>query len=534
MNNFYSSSKICLSTLQKNKTFLVAAVVLTLALASISCISTSNYSRLDRYLVETSQPPSIDLKSPWLKAHMRDGSVYLLHKWKTDEEQKTLTGTGTLYNLNREPIKEGNLEVPINDVAIYETNTITQSPLILPLAILTTSSLGMSIFCLANPKACFGSCPTFYAWDGEQMSIQAEGFSASVCPALEKTDIDALYRTKALSQNLELRVTNEALETHMIRSARLLALPRPENGRVFSTPSGEFLQAVKIQEPENCTAEEGSIIEKVRFFDGQERYSETDPKDLATKETIDLDFELVAGQNSGLILGFRQTLLTTYLFYQGLAYMGSSSGYWLAKLEQDKDAVQEYTNGIGNALGGIEVFIQNKAGDWIQAGEIKETGPIATDIQIVPLPRTGTSPLKIRLRQTRGLWRLDYLALAQITRTVDPIRIEPSMVYQDGRTNHEALASLKNSSQTLITLPGDELTLVYELPSGFSNYELFIESQGYYLEWMRPDWLEEENLQKTIMMFKKPEKFMKAIAPEFKKVESQMEETFWRSRYVRK
>lgn len=93
----------------------------------------------------------------------------------------------------------------------------------------------ISGYCLVNPKACFGSRPTFYAWDGERMALQAEGFSASVCPVLEARDIDALYKAKPKSQDFELRVTNEALETHVIRYANILAVPRPASGRTFAT-----------------------------------------------------------------------------------------------------------------------------------------------------------------------------------------------------------------------------------------------------------------------------------------------------------
>jgi hypothetical protein len=83
-------------------------------------------------------------------------------------------------------------------------------------------------------------------------------------------------------------------------------------------------------------------------------------------------------------------------------------------------------------------------------------------------------------------------------------------------------------------LPGDAYTLVFDLPTDFQDYELFQESQGYYLEWMRENWLSEESLNKTIMMFKNPARFLKLVAPEFKKVEPQMEESFWRSKYAPK
>ena len=41
-------------------------------------------------------------------------------------------------------------------------------------------------------------------------------------------------------------------------------------------------------------------------------------------------------------------------------------------------------------------------------------------------------------------------------------------------------------------MPGDSYELAYDLPAG-DNFELFLDSRGYYLEWMREQWLRDEN-----------------------------------------
>ena len=84
----------------------------------------------------------------------------------------------------------------------------------------------------------------------------------------------------------------------------------------------------------------------------------------------------------------------------------------------------------------------------------------------------------------------------------------------------------------LITYPGEEYLLNYELPEDYNNYELFIEPEGYYLEWMRNEWLAEENSNKVYEMFFNPKQYYKDLAPQFKKIEAEMEETFWSSKYV--
>ncbi len=516
----------------KNR-YLNLFIISIFLLNSFSCVP-SYKSRLTRTLSDPTQKQPVDSQSPFLKAHMIDGQVYVLQDWTVDEENRTVTGKGTCYDPNRTKTASGNFTLPVSDVALFETNVIQKSPVIAPMAIITGASLALTGLCIINPKACFGSCPTFYAWDGEKMTLQAEGFSSSVSPALEKRDLDALYRTKPRSQNFQLRVTNEALETHVIRSANLKAIQRSENGRIFASPSGDYWQAHKIIAPKTCTAPEGDRLADIKSFDGIERFSAAHPKNLAAKETIDLEFESFSGQKLGLVVGFRQTLLTTYLFYQGLAYMGSQSGYWLAKLERGGAQAKKYLGNLNQVLGSMEIQIKGTNGRWVLAGKINEIGPISTDVQIVPLPKTEANPLKLRIRMTQGLWRIDYLALAELGRKIEPIQIEPHFVLKEGIHDEPTLKKLLDPAEFIFTLPGDELILGYNLPSDFTNYELFIESQGYYLEWMRPSWLKEENPRMALKMFTRPKKILKILAQEFKKIEPQMEDTFWRSKYVRK
>jgi hypothetical protein len=225
-------------------------------------------------------------------------------------------------------------------------------------------------------------------------------------------------------------------------------------------------------------------------------------------------------------------LLSTYLFYQALAYMGRSAGSWLAALERQDASTRERSRGINRVLGGIEVLVQDENGAWITAGQTNETGPLAIDTRLVPLPRLHSGPAKIRLRLTRGHWRLDYVALARLDERVAPMRLRPVKVYRGEVVDENAKKLLLDSASVLTTLPGDEYKFVYRLPEDFSRYELFLESRGYYLEWMREEWLKEENPARAAMMFLNPKGALRAMAPEFKKVEAEMEKMFWSSRYA--
>jgi hypothetical protein len=507
-----------------------------MVIAFFLSLSACTYTRLVRQLNTVSEFGRLDKKSPFLKVHMADGRVYVLTEWQESEGERQVKGRGSLLDLNRNTIQQGDFAIPLDGVVLFETNVIKPSPVIMSLAVLSGLSLGLTALCLSNPKACFGSCPTIYAWDGSSMRLQAEAFSASVAPSLEAKDVDELYLAQPSSPLLEVMVTNEALETHVIRSAHVLAAPKPDSGRVFMTAEGDFWQTSGMRAPLSCRGPEGDFLEKIRSFDGIQRSGETDAENLASKETIELAFNAAPDEPAGLVLGFRQTLLTTYLFYQGLAYLGDTSGYWLARLGRGDEKARLFTEALGRSLGGIEVYLEDKEKNWVRAGAIQETGPIATNIQVVPLPNPESSELRVRLRLTKGLWRLDYIALGKLEAKVDPIRIPPSTVVRQKASEFGGCddPSGLEAGWPLVTMPGDVYSLGYELPGDFGHYELFVETQGYYLEWMRDSWLGEKNLGKARMIFTDTARFLKEMAPAYKKVEAQMDNVFWRSRYEKK
>ncbi|MDQ3995736.1 MAG: hypothetical protein M3303_01825 [Gemmatimonadota bacterium] len=488
---------------------------------------------LQRKLVDPAAVTTIDRRLPFLKAHLRQGHVVVLSRWEVDTTGGAVVGDGERLDVNRQVVGAGAQRIPLDSVALFETNVVLTHGSVAALGVVTGASLALTAYCLTNTKACFGSCPTFYVSDGRGEVLHAEGFSASVAPALEATDVDALYLAKPRGGTFEVRMTNEALETHVVRFVRLLAAPRPDSGRVFATGRHEFWQARDVAPPTRCRGAEGDCLPALRQVDGVERFTTTDSTDLATREVIELEFESIPPGSAGLVIASRQTLLSTYLLYQALAYMGRSAGAWLAQLERADARARDQASSVARVLGSIEVQAQAPGGEWLTVGETQETGPLATDVRVVPLPRLPAGARHLRLRLTRGHWRIDHVAIARLTKRVEPLRLEPVAVRHGRALDPGALALLTDSARTLVTLPGDEYTLVYALPTDFARRELFLEARGYYLEWMREEWLAEESPMRAARLFLDPAGAMRELAPAFKRLEPEMESTFWRSKYVR-
>jgi hypothetical protein len=398
------------------------------------------------------------------------------------------------------------------------------------LGFITGITAGIAVYCAANPKACFGSCPTFYLTDGARDVLQAEGFSASIAPRLEARDVDALYRAGPRGREVRVRMVNEAYETHVVRYANLLAVARPPGRRVLADDSARFWSVTLPNPPVRCEAAEGDCRDLLATFDERERKSEADSTDLAARETVDLTFDPVAGPPA-LVLTSRQSLLPTYLLYQAFAYLGQSVGQWLAAFERADGAAAARVRNVVATLGGIDVLVPDGAGGWDSVATIRETGPLAADVKLIPLPHTD-GPVHVRLRQARGAWRLDAVGIVALDRPVEPVRVMPHEARRQDRDAPGALARLRSPDDALVTFPGDEYTLTYRLPGDAGRYELFLETRGYYLEWMREEWLAEENPLLAAQLFLDPAAALRRLAPEFKRVEPGLEAAFWRSRYA--
>jgi len=499
-------------------------LLLTVGLLAVACVK-----RLDRTLVLPGTGRTLDGKSAYLKAHLRSGYLYVLSEWHADSGSAEIRGTGILLDQNRSQVAQGKFRLPRDSVALFETNVVKPSGATAALTVMVGVTAVVAGICASSPKTCFGSCPTFYAPDSTGEALQAEAFSASIAPGLQATDVDMLYRTRPRSRELTLRLTNEALETHVIRFADLLAAPRPPGGRVFVTADGLFRAATDLTPPSRCTAAEEDCRAALLAFDGRERSSRADSVDLATRETIDLEFAPLPAGAPGLVITARQSLMTTYLIYQALAYMGSEAGRWLAAAQPGRGQGE-----LGRLLGQIDVLIPDSGTGWTLVGSVGEVGPLAPDTKVLPLPPGATNQSRrVRLRLTRGLWRLDYVALATLGDTIRPLRIPPHTVWRDGFADRDAWRALTESVRPLVTLPGDAYDLAYRLPMDFARYELFLTARGYYLEWMRREWLAEENRLLAARVLLDPAGTLRALAPAYQRQEPEIERLFWNSRYVR-
>ena len=83
----------------------------------------------------------------------------------------------------------------------------------------------------------------------------------------------------------------------------------------------------------------------------------------------------------------------------------------------------------------------------------------------------------------------------------------------------------------MVTHPGDVHRVTFGCPAGDATLELFLESEGFYYEWMRGEWLSEEDPGMAALALADPEEALRRLAPAYKAEEPFLERAFWASRF---
>jgi hypothetical protein len=129
---------------------------LAVFLPLLASCSTTLYSAKFRQPQHHAQ---LDRKDPFLKVHTTEGEVFVLSDWEIDEKEKRVEGAGIHYDVNRKVTARGLQKVPLAQVVMLETNRPEQVKAyrqFVVLAVMTTATIGLTLFCVLAQGACFG------------------------------------------------------------------------------------------------------------------------------------------------------------------------------------------------------------------------------------------------------------------------------------------------------------------------------------------------------------------------------------------
>src|SRR6185436_10282445 len=97
------------------------------------------------------QASTLDQKSPYLKAHLRTGYVYVLGTWSV-EAGNVISGNGRLLDAGRRLVSSGDFRFPSDSVALFETNVVSMSGPSRAMTVMAGITAAVAAICATNPK----------------------------------------------------------------------------------------------------------------------------------------------------------------------------------------------------------------------------------------------------------------------------------------------------------------------------------------------------------------------------------------------
>lgn len=470
-------------------------IVVLSSLLLASCV----VHRLDVQPVDINSIVPITIETP-VKAHLNDGSTVVFEDG-VSVANNVVSGAGRRYDLTLEKSVTVT-EVPLDDVAAMESY---QTPV--STGATTAASAGSGIGILLGSMTAimliFGSCPTVYSFDGADAYLEAETFSYSIAPSFQSRDIDRLGITDPVGNTLELELRNEMLETHYIDSLQVLEISHEPGQSVYPDENGKPLTVGRMIAPTNARDLNGHDILPEVVSKDDEFWSAGDARfeNISTENVLDhLDFEFDVApgdEDIALVLRMRNSLLSTVLFYdvmlkqqnfQALEWMGSDLNRFANKAELGL----WYRKQMGAT---VSVW---KNGRYRKVARIGDQGPIAWSERAVRLPTHGGEKLKVRLSFVADAWRIDQIAVAENAHRAQSRTVPVAGVSgPEGDRDDIPRFLAKSDEEYLITKPQDWLKLSFDVGTVDQGKEraFFLASEGYYMEWMRADWLKHEKAQ---------------------------------------
>ena len=82
----------------------------------------------------------------------------------------------------------------------------------------------------------------------------------------------------------------------------------------------------------------------------------------------------------------------------------------------------------------------------------------------------------------------------------------------------------------LLSLPSDKFKITFNTKKPLNKQQLFLKSEGYYLEWIRDEWAKDSEPNKLRELILFPKRYLKNEAKSYSELEFELEQDFWNSK----
>ena len=503
-----------------------AAALLGLTLAACVVVST----RTGPFAIGRDHPEGF-VRSP-VKAHLLDGSTIVYADGATIAGG-SVSGHGIRVWPLVQPAGAAEQAISLDSVAgmeVYErrinARTLVYAPATAALSVVSAAALAVAIF---------GSCPTVYADSAGHETLQAESFSYSIAPLLEKRDVDRLHAVADAEGIIRLTVRNEAVETHYTDQLELVEVRHAAGSTVYpaarrgpvtmrdlgpvaraSDAAGRNVAPILAVADGNAFASDAGVL--ARAVAGG-----------APNDYIELALSRPAGRDSvAVALTARSSLLSTVAFYDhmlarpgvhGLEWLGTD----LKKITTAAQLARWYAQHMG-----LRVQVQDGTG-WSTTMRLMDFGPAAWRRIAVVVPAHGDT-VRVRLEFVADGYRIDEVRASwdfvdAEERTVPLARVTDMR----GAARDSAAAMLRAADDRRLEVrPGQQYIALFapgRAAPGTRTY--FLAAHGFYTEWVRGSWLKSST---DSTAFSPNERTLRAILRQWQEARDSMEVDFFRKR----
>ena len=459
----------------------------------VACISTTNRAK----------PLATAGATRWvaspIKAHLWDGSTALFRDG-ANVGASGIVGRGMRFTATLDSAAIDSVSLAdVVGVEAYERDinsarTLVYSSIAGAVGAVATVALAIVIF---------GSCPTIYADSAGVQTLQAESFSYSIAPLLEKRDVDLLSVKPDAHNVIRLDVRNEALETHYIDQLQLLEARHRTDEIVVPVAKGRLAALRDVSAPASMTdshghdvARELSAVDGVLFNSTAAVRASTDTT-LRAEEFIDLTIPRPARRTRrdsvAVLMHLRSSLLSTTIFYDHmLARHGARSLDWVGRDLGRITTVAQVAKWYSDRFG-LRVSVRDH-GEWKQIVRLMDFGPAAWRTVAAMVPDVaGDDSLHVRLTFVPDEFRIDRVAVSRAIRAVEPKELSIARVMTSaGQQRDDVRDYLRDADERrLLTSPGDRLYAEFDVgPNRAGESRTYLlAATGYYVEWVRPAWI---------------------------------------------
>jgi len=333
------------------------------------------------------------------------------------------------------------------------------------------------------------SCPYVYSYDGSSFRLDAEAFGTSVSKAFEAETYSVLPSLVPVSGHLDVRISNERPETHLINSVHLYV---GDAGGVTSAVldvNNVLWPVENVQPPSAAHDHSGNdILAEISAKDNRRWQSDlaNTTANSGFRDELNLQFDRPDGASDAtLVVDAINSDLVTEAYRAAGSVLGDATMQFYRALEHDPQLQARIRDWIRDCSLRIE---EKEGNEWKVVGSMEPEASVAPFSRAIRIHHLNDvpGPLMFRLSSLTDVWRIDAVQID--FSTVKPIPLRPlslaSVKASDGNDWGRALANYDTSYAILF--PPNHLDLTFDASTSTTMRKpLYVfAARGYLYEWL--------------------------------------------------